>query len=167
MKRINMSRYRPGVGLMIVNRQKKIFLGRNTALKSHWQMPQGGIESGETPIVTAMREMQEETGTNNGRIIQETKNWYFYDIGQKKIKNTLKSHLQPQPYQTRYAGQVQKWFLIEFLGEDSDINLNFFPHAEFDEWKWEGHENVISQAVSFKKKLYSYVLKEFQTYFFK
>ncbi|MFO1130008.1 MAG: RNA pyrophosphohydrolase [Rickettsiales bacterium] len=153
----NVELYRPGVGLMIVNKEKKVFLGRKySQAKKYLQMPQGGIELGETPISAAMREMKEEIGTNNCKIILETKKWYFYNIPFK---------IQNQEHEKKYIGQMQKWFLIEFLGKDEEIDIFNSEVAEFDEWLWLHFDEIIEYTVPFKKKLYISIIKEFRNYF--
>lgn len=145
--------YRQGVGMVIINNQYKIFLGRRVDTKiPAWQMPQGGIDLGETPSKAAMREMEEEIGSSNGRIIAETHNCYSYNIP---------TFLIPKLWNGNYRGQRQKWFLIKYEGDDSGINLDAHE-PEFAEWQWADYDSVIDLAVPFKKKLYNAVLNEFE-----
>ena len=103
--------FRPGVGMMILNKDKRVFVGKRIDSKANgWQMPQGGIDIGETPSCAAMREMEEEIGTNKGRILAESKNWYSYRIPEFLI---------PRLWDGQYCGQKQTWFMIEFLGDKS------------------------------------------------
>ena len=144
--------YRPGVGMMIINKEKKVFIAkRNDTKIQGWQMPQGGIDKGETPSKAALREMEEEIGSNLGKIIAETRNWYSYDIPKFLIQKL---------WEGSYRGQIQKWFLIEYLGKDSDINLNT-EMPEFTHWRWATIEELPKLIIPFKKKLYSAVIKEF------
>ncbi len=144
--------FRSGVGMMIINRENKIFIGKRVDKKSRgWQMPQGGIDLGETPSSAAMREMYEETGTKNGRIIAESKKWYAYRVPLKSI---------PKLWEGRYCGQKQKWFLIEFLGLDSEINLET-EIPEFQEWKWVKVDQLLKNIIPFKFSLYKKVVTEF------
>jgi len=145
--------YRPSVGLMIVNSKLEVFVGRRVDSKTEaWQMPQGGIDEGETPEAAVMREMKEETGTNNAEIIAKTKQWYKYD---------LPSYLISKLWNGRYRGQRQKWFLLKFLGQDSDINIHY-TNAEFTDWKWVKIEELTQIIVPFKKNLYISVIEEFR-----
>ncbi|RYE06091.1 MAG: RNA pyrophosphohydrolase [Rickettsiaceae bacterium] len=146
--------YRPGVGMVIINQKNQIFLGRriDTRIEA-WQMPQGGIDLGETPSCAALREMMEETGTNKGLIIAESKYWYSYD---------LPKFLIPKLWNGSFKGQKQKWFLIRFIGSDSDININT-DTPEFGEWRWSSSSELPKVIIPFKRKLYEAVLKEFQS----
>src|SRR3546814_7301740 len=109
--------YRPGVGVMLRNRQRHVFVGqRIDSTAEAWQMPQGGIDKGEEPRVTALREMEEETGTAPRlvEIVTETPGWLTYDLPEDLVGKLWKG---------RYRGQRQKWYLARFLGADSDVNL--------------------------------------------
>lgn len=144
--------YRPGVGMMIIDSQNRIFVGKRIDTKiSAWQMPQGGINIGETPSVAALREMLEEIGCNKGSIIAESKFWYSYDV--PKI-------LVPKLWDGNFRGQKQKWFLIRFNGVDDEININT-TEPEFSEWRWAGIEELLSIVIPFKRKLYKAVMREF------
>lgn len=147
--------YRLGVGMMILNKDNKVFVGQRVDTKvMAWQMPQGGIDIGETPSSAAMREMIEEIGTNNAKIIVESKYWYTYSL--PKI-------LIPRLWNGQFKGQQQRWFLIRFLGEDSEINLNYHK-AEFTAWKWIDVDTLLKVIVPFKRKLYKAVIKEFSSF---
>ena len=147
--------YRPCVGMMIINKEKMIFVAKRMDTKIQaWQMPQGGIDLGETPSKAAMREMEEEIGTSNGRIIAESKNWYSYDIPKFLIHKL---------WNGCYKGQRQKWFLIEYTGSDSDINLRT-KNPEFTEWRWANVNELPEIIIPFKKRLYDSVVKEFKTF---
>lgn len=144
--------YRLGVGMMILNQKGQIFVGKRIDAKTDaWQMPQGGIDLGETPSRAALREMIEEIGSNDGYIVAESKNWYSYD---------LPKFLIPKLWNGSYKGQKQKWFLIQFTGTDSDININT-SDPEFSEWQWVDMENLVDIIIPFKKKLYIAVIEEF------
>lgn len=145
--------YRLGVGMMILNSKNQIFVGKRIDAKLQaWQMPQGGIHMGETPSKAAMREMMEEIGSNNGTIVAESKNWYSYDIPKFLI---------PKLWNGNYRGQKQKWFLINFVGSDSDINIDT-NHPEFQEWRWADIDELYDIIIPFKRKLYSAVIEEFK-----
>lgn len=145
--------FRPGVGMMIINKENKIFVGKRIDAKVNgWQMPQGGIDLGETPSTAALREMVEEIGCNKGYIIAESKRWYSY-----RLPPFLISRL----WNGKYCGQRQKWFLIRFTGEDSDINIHT-KHPEFDSWCWIDTKDLLDNIIPFKHKLYSKVIAEFK-----
>ena len=154
---------RYGVGMVIINRHKHVFAGRKLAinskmiswyLKQPWQMPQGGIEDREAPYDAALRELREEIGTDNVKYIAEAKEWLEY----KLPKSLLRGGRHP------VIGQRQKWFLLQFLGEDSDINLNATSHSEFDTWKWLTIGNIIRLAVHFKHNMYVEIFRIFKPY---
>jgi putative (di)nucleoside polyphosphate hydrolase len=145
--------YRKGVGMMIINQESKVFVGKRIDTKTRgWQMPQGGMNTGETPSRAVFREMKEELGTNKGEIIAESKYWYSYD---------LPEFLVPKLWDGAYKGQKQKWFLIRYTGSDEDINIKTAT-PEFYEWSWVDIEDLPVMIVHFKKKLYNAVLKEFE-----
>lgn len=145
--------YRPNVGIMLFNSRNQVFVGKRRRTPGDaWQMPQGGIEDGEDPAAAALRELKEEIGTNNARIIGESKSWLFYDWPANLINETTKN---------RWRGQRQKWFAMRFLGDDSDINIET-ETPEFSEWKWVDIGALVELIVSFKRLVYLSVLEEFQ-----
>lgn len=146
--------FRPGVGMMIIDKHQRVFVGKRVDSKATgWQMPQGGIDIGETPSAAALREMEEEIGSNKGHIIAESKCWYSYRIP---------AFLIPRLWDGQYCGQKQKWFLIRFTGEDSDINVHT-EIPEFDQWKWVEFEELLSDIIPFKLNLYKQIVDEFKT----
>lgn len=145
--------YRPSVGMMILNNKLEVFVGRRIDSRTEaWQMPQGGIDQGEVPSESVLREMEEEIGTNKAEIIAETQQWYNYD---------LPFYLISKLWNGKYRGQRQKWFLLKFLGEDKDINIKS-DHPEFIAWKWVKIEELPQIIVPFKKNLYISVMEEFR-----
>lgn len=147
--------YREGVGVMLLNAKNDVFVGRRIDMRSEaWQMPQGGIDAGEAPLVAALREMEEEIGTNKATLMAESRDWLHYD---------LPPHLVPELWGGRYRGQRQKWYLLRFTGEDPDINLAT-AHPEFFEWKWAGIDSLCDLIVPFKRELYQQVVEEFHPF---
>ena len=144
--------YRPCVGVTLFNREGLVFVARriDTEMEA-WQMPQGGIDEGEEPRITALRELEEEIGTNKAEIIGESQGWLTYDLPPELVGKVWKG---------RYRGQTQKWFAMRFLGEDSDINLET-AHPEFCAWKWERLERLPNLIVPFKRKIYQDIVSEF------
>ena len=150
-------KYRSCVGMMILNDTNKILVGRRLDHPSgFWQMPQGGIDDYEKPEEAVWREMMEEIGTNNAKLIKSTNQWYKYEIPKETLK-TL-------PWGDKYIGQKQKWFAFRFTGKKDDINVNT-NNPEFSEWKWILHNSLVDNIVPFKRKLYKNVLSEFENLF--
>ncbi len=147
--------YRPCVGMMIINDAHKIFIARRKDLDDDamyaWQMPQGGIDDGETPQQAVMREMIEEIGTNAVALMSESREWIYYDFPDW-LKNKSRGNY--------YMGQKQRWFLFKFVGHEADINLKT-KHREFSQWQWAEKEEVMRQVVPFKLRAYEKVFEEF------
>ena len=147
-------KYRKCVGMMILNANKEILVGRRLDDPSgYWQMPQGGIDENENPKEAVWREMMEEIGTNKAKLIKVSNQWINYDIPPETLK-TL-------PWGHKYIGQRQKWFAFEFLGEDEDINVGT-ENPEFSEWKWAELDSIVGNIVPFKRNVYSVILEEFK-----
>ena len=146
--------YRRCVGMMILNNKNKILVGRRIDHPSgYWQMPQGGIDKEEIPEEAVWREMMEEIGTNEAKLIETSTKWFTYDIPE----NTLKT----LPWGKKYVGQTQRWFVFRFIGHDDSINIET-KNPEFSEWKWAKMDSIIDNIVPFKKKVYSKILNEFK-----
>ena len=144
--------YRQGVGVALINAYGCVFVAQRIDTKSPaWQMPQGGINKGEKPHEAALRELHEEIGTNKAEIIAVTRSWLRYD---------LPEDLQTSAWKGKYSGQEQKWFLMKFMGTDNDINIAT-AQPEFSAWKWLPFEHLPNVIVSFKKRIYEQVLREF------
>lgn len=146
--------YRPCVGMMVVNMEGKVFVGQRLDSKVEaWQMPQGGIDKGEDPREAAFRELAEETGVNEQlvKVIAQSKEEHFYD---------LPDDLIGQIWGGKYRGQRQTWFLMRFLGTDSDVDIAT-RHQEFRDWRWVKPTDLPDLIVPFKKKLYRDILQEF------
>ena len=142
---------RRGVGIIILNKQNKIFVGkRKDNPGDKWQMPQGGVDEGEDYIAAMKRELFEETSIQNIEIIKEIDKIYQYELPKNLVGIIWKG---------KYRGQKQKWFITRFLGEEKEINLNT-KHAEFIDWKWIEPKFLPEVIVNFKKDLYLNLLKE-------
>ena len=147
-------KYRKCVGMMILNARNQILVGRRLDHPSgYWQMPQGGIDEDENPEEAVWREMDEEIGTNNAKLIKISDQWINYEIPRET--------LQTLPWGEKYIGQTQKWFAFRFTGEDIDINVGT-ENPEFSEWKWAKIDTIVDNIVPFKRNVYSKILKEFK-----
>ena len=145
--------YRKNVGMVLINTKGYIFAGKRLDNNTDaWQMPQGGIDEGETPEVAAFRELSEETGIhhNKARLIGATSGWLSYEIPLELI---------PKLWNGQYRGQKQKWFAFEFLGKDNDININT-QEPEFSQWAWKSKRDLLSSIVPFKVEVYQKVFSE-------
>lgn len=153
--------YRPCVGLMVVNRDGLVWIGRRPDAKdspegagSWWQMPQGGIDEGEDPRSAALRELREETGMRTVEFLAEHPGWVYYDLPPSLIGKT---------WGGRYRGQKQKWFLLRLLADDSEVEITpqDGSEAEFDLWKWVEAGSLVDLIVPFKRDVYVEVVKAF------
>ncbi len=141
--------------MMLVNPRGHVFTGRRIDTPGEaWQMPQGGIDAGETPAQAALRELHEEIGVapDLAQIIAEYPGWLNYD---------LPGNLLGRIWKGRYRGQSQRWFLLRFLGDDSQINIAT-AHPEFCEWRWMAPEDLLTRIVPFKYDIYAAVLEAFR-----
>ncbi len=144
--------YRRGVGLMLFNPAGLVWVGRRIDQSADsWQMPQGGIDAGETPEQAALRELKEEIGTDRATIIGESADWLTYDLPPELVGVAWKG---------RYRGQRQKWFALKFTGSDAEIDIHT-EHPEFAEWQWVAFDRLVDLIVPFKRDLYRRVTQEF------
>ena len=146
--------YRPCVGIMLLNGEGKVWVGKRLDMPADWpawQMPQGGIDGDEAPMQAALRELYEETGTDKAEIIAETGGWLRYDLPDE-IRTG---------WRRKFRGQEQKWFLMRFLGDDTDIDLGRHE-AEFDAWKWVVPAELPNLVVEFKRAVYVALIEEFR-----
>ena len=142
---------RIGVGIIVLNNENKIFVAkRKDNPINKWQMPQGGVEPDETSLEAMNRELYEETSIKNIVVLKEIEELLQYE---------LPPHLVGIIWKGKYRGQKQKWFIVRFLGNEDEINLNT-KHQEFIEWKWVDAAKLPNIIVEFKKKLYQNLLKE-------
>ena len=149
--------YRRGVGVMLINADKRVFVGaRIDNPEDAWQMPQGGIDAGEEPWATALRELEEETGIAPQLVerIAECP---------ERLRYTLPPQLVGVIWKEPWVGQEQDWFLCRFLGTDSDVNIAT-AHPEFREWKWVEPQRLPDLIVPFKRDLYRRLVQEFADY---
>ena len=145
--------YRRGVGIVLFNAKGEVFVAqRLDSPGPAWQMPQGGIDKGETPLEAAWRELHEETGISSAAYLAESKNWLRYDLP-PKLAATL--------WKGKYRGQEQKWFAFRFLGKETEINIEG-DHPEFSAWKWADFRDVPELIVPFKRSLYQQVVLAFE-----
>ena len=150
--------YRPAVGMMLINRENKVFVGQRCDNKEPaWQMPQGGIGPHEDTDQAMLRELQEEIGTRNVEIIVKSKVWYKYD---------LPKHLADRLWNGKFKGQKQIWYALRFRGADEDINIHTY-HPEFRAWKWVEKEEILELIIPFKRDLYTRVLHDLWPYVLK
>ncbi|MEJ0094809.1 MAG: RNA pyrophosphohydrolase [Methylocella sp.] len=155
--------YRPCVGIMLLNRDGLVFVGRRRKknLPEHlrqgheWQMPQGGIDVGEDPLQAALRELREETNVLSATLLAESPGWYTYDLPDEFSRKSWKG---------RFQGQRQKWFALRFDGDESEINIETpagGQKPEFDAWRWEPIDHLVDLIIPFKRAVYEKVVQTF------
>ena len=143
--------YRSGVGIVVLNKNNKVFVARRIDNpKNFWQMPQGGVDKKEDFLTAAFRELDEETSIKSVELIKELDGFITYN---------LPDHLLGKIWKGKYKGQTQKWFVMRFIGEDSEININT-KHPEFLEWKWVELSEITKLVVNFKLDLYQEVQRK-------
>ena len=142
---------RSGVGIVVLNKNDLVFVAKRIDnSKNFWQMPQGGVDKNEDYLAAAYRELEEETSIKNVDLVKELDGLISYE---------LPKHLLGVIWKGKYRGQEQKWFVVRFLGNDSEININT-DHPEFCEWKWVELENITDLVVDFKLHVYEDVKKK-------
>jgi len=158
--------YRDCVGIAVFNDNGQVFIARRTPdeksedaseVEAPWQMPQGGMDKGELPEETALRELFEETSIRSVELIAEAPEWIYYDVPDEVLGIALKG---------KYRGQRQRWFAYRFVGNESEINVTepgdgSMP-AEFDIWRWEDLEKLPGIIVPFKREAYRQIVDAFR-----
>ncbi|MEE2996943.1 MAG: RNA pyrophosphohydrolase [Pseudomonadota bacterium] len=137
-------RYRPCVGILLLNDEDRIFVGERLDTPEAWQMPQGGIDAGENAIEAAIRELREETSIEDVLLIGVDDSWRTYSLPRK---------IHQRAWGGKFYGQAQIWVAFRFTGKDADINIET-KHPEFRRWKWTDRETLIQEIVQFKRKIY-------------
>jgi len=145
---------RTGVGIVLLNRENKIFVGKRIDNPANsWQMPQGGVDENEDFLQAAKRELEEETGVKTVEVIKELNEWLTYDLPKNLLGKLWKG---------KYRGQKQKWFIMKFVGENREINVKT-KNPEFLDWKWIEPSELPAVAVDFKINIYRKIAKEITT----
>ncbi|KAJ4961927.1 hypothetical protein NE237_021837 [Protea cynaroides] len=153
------SGYRPYVGICLVNSENQVFVASRLNVPGAWQMPQGGIEDGEEPRSAAVRQLREETGVVSAEIVAEVPHWLTYDF-----PPAIKAKVS-RLWGGEWHGQATKWFLMRLTKDDSEVNLESSEaDTEFSEWTWANPDEVIDQAVDYKRPTYEEVLGTFMPY---
>jgi len=149
---IDQEGYRPNVGIVILNDDNKVLWAKRVA-EDAWQFPQGGINEGESLEAAMYRELMEEVGLSSDHveIIGKTKNWLRYDVPSQWLRRDGNTH---------YKGQKQIWFLLKFIGKDSDVLLTNSEKPEFDLWRWDDFWSPLEQVIDFKREVYKKALNE-------
>ena len=146
---------RIGVGVIVLNKENKIFVGkRKDNPVDKWQMPQGGVDKNENLINAMKRELYEETSIQNIKILKELDEWFEYELPKNLLGIVWKG---------KFRGQKQKWFIVRFVGKENEINLKT-KHPEFIEWKWIKMDELPKVIVDFKKNVYEKLLIELKKF---
>ena len=153
----DLSLYRTNVGIVLLNRASKAWLGRRAKTQGphNWQFPQGGVDQGETLEAAALRELAEETGVSSVELLGRTDGWTVYDFpegwtGTKAMRG--------------WRGQKQVWFALRFTGHDREVDLNAHQPPEFDAWRWAELEEAVERVVPFKRAAYEQVIASFRRF---
>jgi len=153
---IDKAGYRANVGIILINDQRKVLWAQRIRNKNAWQFPQGGVDASETAQEAMYRELKEEIGLDpeHVELLAETRQWLHY----KLPKHLMRHHSEPLG-----IGQKQKWFLLKFLAEDTEVNLNLSEKPEFKGWCWVDYWHPVNNIIYFKRSVYRRALKEFES----
>tara|TARA_B100000787_G_scaffold123083_1_gene92599 strand:- start:650 stop:1120 length:471 start_codon:yes stop_codon:yes gene_type:complete len=153
---IDQEGYRPNVGIVILNKHNQVLWAKRVD-EDAWQFPQGGINEGENIEEAMYRELMEEVGLgpDHVKILGKTKDWLRYEVPKQWVRRDGAS---------RYKGQKQIWFLLKFVGNDSDVLLTNSDKPEFDSWRWDDFWSPLKEVIDFKRKVYEKALNELSTY---
>ena len=142
---------RTGVGIILLNKDNKVFVGKRIDNpKNFWQMPQGGVDKNEDLLEAAKRELEEETSVKSVELIKVIDEWLTYDLPENLLGKIWKG---------KYRGQKQKWFVMKFIGKNEEININT-KNPEFLDWKWLEPLDLTKVAVNFKLNIYKKLKEE-------
>ena len=142
---------RLGVGIVLLNSDNKVFVGKRIDNPvNFWQLPQGGVDKNENLMCAANRELKEETSVESVKLVKEIDNWLSYELPKNLLGKIWKG---------KYRGQKQKWFIVRFVGDENEINLNT-DKPEFIEWRWIDVDMLTSVIVDFKKQVYEQLVQE-------
>ncbi len=146
---------RKGVGVIVLNHENKVFVGkRKDNPIDKWQMPQGGVDQGESFLTAMKRELFEETNIQSIKVVKEIDGFFEYELPKELVGIIWKG---------KYRGQKQKWFIVKFIGDEDEINLKT-KNPEFVEWKWIFPDKLPTVIVSFKKEMYIELLKSIKKF---
>ena len=144
---MDLPRFRPNVGVVLARPDGKVWLGRRakTPGPHNWQFPQGGLDAGEAPYAGALRELREETGVSSVNLIGQIDDWIPYVFPPEHAGSKIAKG---------WIGQKQLWYLLRFLGEDSEVDLGLHHEVEFDTWRWADISEALDLVVPFKRETF-------------
>lgn len=154
---LDLSLYRPNVGVVLFNAEGLVWLGRRAGAEGpfNWQFPQGGVDEGEDWDAAALRELYEETGARSVSKLGETQDWITYDFPPEARGKKIAQG---------WRGQKQKWLAFRFTGEDAEFDLTAVPPQEFDAWRWARLDEALETVVPFKRDAYAQVVQAFRAF---
>ncbi|MEC8290113.1 MAG: RNA pyrophosphohydrolase [Pseudomonadota bacterium] len=144
-------RYRPCVGILLINKAGNLFVGERLDTPNAWQMPQGGINAGESAVEAAIRELREETGIYKTKLLGIDKTWRTYNLPER---------IRRRAWGGEFRGQAQIWTSFSFTGTDADINIATVE-PEFRRWKWTDPETLVREVVHFKRNIYRDIITSY------